>query len=120
MKTFEGVAFRGLAIQLKGQLLRSRNLVVGGVVVLAIGTFLGWPWLTAIGIAPIFLAVAPCLVMCSLGFCAHGMTGKGSPCDHASANASGSLASNNPGFPVLHTVTAVAHDAEPKSGAAAR
>jgi hypothetical protein len=30
---------------------------------------LGWEWLTAVGIAPLLVAAAPCLIMCALGLC---------------------------------------------------
>ena len=33
------------------------------------GTYLGWGWLVAAGIAPVLLALAPCAAMCALGLC---------------------------------------------------
>jgi len=33
------------------------------------GAWLGWPALVAAGIAPLLIAVLPCLVMCALGLC---------------------------------------------------
>lgn len=45
----------------------------GGLVLaaMAIGAGMGlnWGWLTAVGLAPLILAVAPCAVMCGLGLC---------------------------------------------------
>ena len=38
------------------------------------GLTLGWDWLTAVGVAPLIVATAPCLIMCALGLC---MMGKG-------------------------------------------
>ena len=47
-----------------------RGLVVGGLVIVAAGLALGWNWLSAIGIAPIILSLAPCAAMCAVGACA--------------------------------------------------
>ncbi len=51
---------------------RNRLMMVGGAVVLG-GIAFNWGWLTAIGAAPILLAMAPCGIMCALGICAMGM-----------------------------------------------
>ena len=42
------------------------------VVVVVAGGALNWSWLTAIGAAPLILAVAPCALMCGLGLCLRG------------------------------------------------
>ena len=47
-----------------------RGLIIGGIAAVGGGLALGWDWLTAIGVAPIILALAPCAVMCALGACA--------------------------------------------------
>jgi len=47
-----------------------RGLIIGGIVIVAAGTALGWSWLTAIGVAPIILSLAPCAAMCAIGACA--------------------------------------------------
>lgn len=54
-----------------------------GIVVLAlagggIGFYLGWGWLTAVGLAPVLLALAPCAAMCALGLCMSRGGGKSS------------------------------------------
>ena len=50
--------------------LRGSRGILLGVAALAIGgAALGWPWLVAIGLAPILLSIAPCAVMCALGLC---------------------------------------------------
>lgn len=55
--------------------LRGRWGIILGVSALGIGgAALRWPWLVAIGLAPIVLSLLPCAVMCGLGFC---MMGKG-------------------------------------------
>ena len=51
-----------------------RALVFSGLALAGAGLTLGWDWLAAIGIAPLIVALAPCLLMCALGFC---MMGKG-------------------------------------------
>jgi fatty acid desaturase len=50
---------------------RNRLMMAGGTVVIG-GLVFNWGWLTAIGVAPILLAMAPCAVMCAVGFCAMG------------------------------------------------
>ena len=47
-----------------------RGLIIGGVVVVISGLALGWNWLTAIGVAPVLLSLAPCAAMCAVGACA--------------------------------------------------
>jgi hypothetical protein len=44
------------------------------LVITSTGLVGGWNWLTAVGIAPIIVSVAPCLVMCALRMC---MMGRG-------------------------------------------
>ena len=51
--------------------------IVLGVSAAGVGAALNWGWLTAIGVAPILLALAPCALMCGLGiFCVKNMGGK--------------------------------------------
>jgi hypothetical protein len=40
------------------------------------GLALNWSWLTAVGVAPILLAFAPCAAMCALGLCMRGGSSK--------------------------------------------
>ena len=63
---------RGLRMPLgrRGWLLLALAVVVAGGA-------LNWGWLTAIGVAPLILAVAPCALMCGLGLC---MRGGGATC----------------------------------------
>src|SRR5437588_13067601 len=51
-----------------------RLLVVAGLAVMGTGLALGWGWLAAVGVAPLIVSAAPCLVMCALGVC---MMGRG-------------------------------------------
>lgn len=53
-------------------LLRPRTLLLGGIAVVGVGLALNWGWLTAIGAAPILLALLPCAAMCALGLCMRG------------------------------------------------
>jgi hypothetical protein len=49
-----------------------RVLAVAGLAVTGTGLGLGWDWLTAVGIAPLIVSTAPCLLMCALGLCIMG------------------------------------------------
>ncbi len=51
-------------------------LLIAGVVIVS-GSALNWGWLTAVGLAPLLIAIAPCAVMCGLGLC---MMGGGKKC----------------------------------------
>ena len=58
-------------------LTRRRLLFVGAATVMGGGMALNWGWLTAIGLAPVLVSLAPCAVMCGLGLCMKGKSGKG-------------------------------------------
>ncbi|HEX9583488.1 MAG TPA: hypothetical protein VGB36_03185 [Gammaproteobacteria bacterium] len=79
---------------LKHWLRGRRGLIVMAVAVLAAGTYFGWGWLVAAGIAPILLALAPCAAMCALGLCMN--RGSGNSCssgkDAANDGAGGPVA----------------------------
>ena len=65
------------AMHRSGGLLRSwisdwRVLGVAGLAVTGTGLGLDWDWLTAVGITPIIVSTAPCLIMCALGVCMMG------------------------------------------------
>ena len=49
-----------------------RGMLLIAAAVLAAGAALNWSWLVAVGIAPLLIAVGPCLVMCALGVCMMG------------------------------------------------
>jgi hypothetical protein len=46
-----------------------RLLIIAAMIVVGSGMAMNWSWLAAIGVAPLILLVAPCLVMCGLGMC---------------------------------------------------
>ena len=50
--------------------LGRRGLILVSMAVIGTGLYLNWGWVTAIGAAPLILALAPCAVMCGLGVCA--------------------------------------------------
>lgn len=54
---------------------RKGILLAGLTVVIGSGMALNWGWLTAAGLAPILVSLAPCGVMCGLGLCMKGGTG---------------------------------------------
>ena len=58
---------------------RPRTWMFLGMTVMAAGLYLRQDWLAAVGVAPLFIAVLPCLAMCALGLCMHGRTNKQSP-----------------------------------------
>lgn len=49
-----------------------RFLILAGMAIFGAGAALNWGLLTALGAAPIILALAPCAVMCGLGLCMKG------------------------------------------------
>ena len=65
-------------LQLPAFLTRRRSLILAAMALAAAGFWLNWGWLTAVGAAPLLLALAPCAVMCGLGLCMKG--GSGKPC----------------------------------------
>jgi hypothetical protein len=46
-----------------------RIAIALGLTAVAAGIALSWGWLTAIGVAPVLVAAAPCAAMCALGLC---------------------------------------------------
>jgi hypothetical protein len=65
--------------------MRDRRVLAGaGLVVGGSGVVLGWDWLTAIGVAPLIVSAAPCLLMCALGRC---MMGRGRQANSGSSAA---------------------------------
>ncbi len=62
-------ASRLFSSRLAGRLRRRGPLLVVGIAALGAGMALNWGWLTAVGVAPIILALAPCALMCAVGIC---------------------------------------------------
>lgn len=53
-----------------------RGLLALAAIPLAGGIALNWSWLAAVGVAPLLLAVLPCVAMCALGLCMNRTTGR--------------------------------------------
>lgn len=53
-----------------------RGLLILAGLAIAAGLALNWSWLVAVGIAPILIAILPCLAMCALGLCMSRAGGK--------------------------------------------
>ena len=79
--------------------MRDRRALAGaGLVVGGSGLALSWDWLTAVGVAPLIVSTAPCLLMCAIGLCMMGRghransgspeTPTGEPADSADRQAS--------------------------------
>lgn len=64
--------------------LGRRGLVLAALSVTAAGVVLNWGWLTAVGLAPLIVAAAPCAAMCALGLC---MTGGSKSCSTKTSSA---------------------------------
>lgn len=65
-----------------------RSLILASMAIVGAGLYLNWGWVTAIGAAPLILALAPCAVMCGLGVCA---MCKSKSCDNKSTAVEPSL-----------------------------
>ena len=63
-----------------------RGLLILAAVIITAGLAMNWTWLAAIGVAPIIIALAPCAVMCGLGFCM--MRCSGNSCSSGGSEAS--------------------------------
>lgn len=69
-----------------------RGLILSAMALIGSGLALNWGWLTAVGAAPLILALAPCAVMCGLGL---RMKGSSKACSSKTDPADSSLKSSN-------------------------
>ncbi len=53
-----------------------RGLIAATVLVVGLVLAFNWSWLVAVGLAPILIAVLPCVAMCGLGLCMHKGVGR--------------------------------------------
>lgn len=67
---------QGLLYALRYWLGGRRGLIAAAILAVVGGVVLNWGWLAAAGIAPLILAVLPCVAMCAFGLCANKMGGK--------------------------------------------
>ena len=87
------------------------GLIALAAVVVGAGLAFNWSWLVAAGIAPLILAVLPCLAMCALGLCMAGMMG-GSDTSQASPGAT-SQPHDGPRAPAAETKPQARAPADP-------
>lgn len=80
---------------------RRGPLILAGLALTA-GLVLNWSWLVAIGIAPILIAVLPCIAMCALGLCMSRAGGKS--CSTAAGDRAVTIASDD-GVPGVQGAT---------------
>lgn len=71
-----GVLDRKVLSAVRGNLGGRRGLLVLAAVALVGGLAFNWNWLVAVGVAPLLMAVLPCVAMCGLGLCMNRMTGR--------------------------------------------
>jgi len=94
---------RYLRYQLRGR----RALITSGLGVGVVSLWFGWPWLMAAGLAPILVAMAPCAIMCAVGFCTM------KACSAGTHGGEGSVAP----LQIGDSIVAVPSAAEPLKGA---
>lgn len=82
----------GLGRYLPSWLRGRRGLILGVVAIVGGGMALQWPWLVAIGVAPVLLSLLPCAVMCGLGLCMMGKTNQSNSSQASQAIAGGDVA----------------------------
>lgn len=65
----EATLAQGKGMAVPAWLRGRRGLILAAVVLAVPAIWLGWPWLLAAGAVPLLVSLAPCLIMCGLGFC---------------------------------------------------
>jgi hypothetical protein len=85
---------RELAAAARRHLVGRKGLFILAGLVAAAGLAFGWGWLETVGIASVLLAALPCIVMCALGLCMHGMGGGRSCSTSADTSSSTDEAAN--------------------------
>lgn len=94
---------RGLLPAMRYALGGRRALLILAGTALVAGLALNWSWLAAAGIAPLLLAVLPCVAMCALGLCMNKMAGM-SRSTHSSARQGAETGTDDPA-PTLQAAT---------------
>ena len=64
-----------------------RGWLISAFALITAGIVFNWGWLTALGLAPLILSLAPCAAMCAVGACA---MCKSKSCDSKTTPAGGS------------------------------
>ena len=75
-QTNETSSIGGVASRVRHYLFGRVGLILVAATVVVAGLILTWSWLVAIGVAPVLLAVGPCIAMCAFGLCMNKMAGK--------------------------------------------
>lgn len=83
---------------------------------LAAGLWSSWGWLTALGLAPLVLALLPCAVMCALGLCMR----HGDGASHAHQNGATTSALQSVSAPAADVAAAAPERAPAMSGPASK
>jgi hypothetical protein len=73
-----------------------RGLFALAAIALVAGLAFNWSWLVAAGIAPLLIAVLPCVAMCALGLCMSQMTGRACSTDAMGQKATGRADADEP------------------------
>ena len=79
--------------RLRSWVLSPQSFMVTGIAAVVVGLTLSWSWVVAVGVAPLVLAVGPCLIMCALGLCMNMRDHAGKPSVKQSATAEAGLQS---------------------------
>jgi len=85
-------------------LRQPRTWMVVGLAAVGAGLAFNWDWLAAAGVAPILIAVAPCLAMCALGLCMRGALFGGRPEERVAAETPDVSSNARPGVDPSTTV----------------
>lgn len=80
---------RDIGSYIRYQLRGRRGLIAAAVAVVVPALWIGWPWLVVAGIAPILIGLAPCAIMCALGYCAMRGASKTNPDEASGSNLNG-------------------------------
>jgi len=88
-----------------------RAAIALGLAAVAAGAALNWGWLTAIGVAPVLISLAPCAAMCAFGLCMPKMMG-GTSC--AAGQNGSNPADRTPGPPPGSTAAMQRSDSDPQ------
>jgi hypothetical protein len=67
------------AQRIRSWALSPQGLTITGIAAVVVGLTLSWSWVVALGVAPLILALGPCLVMCALGLCMDMRNGSHAP-----------------------------------------
>jgi hypothetical protein len=70
------VGFMAAAWNAMAMAMRRRTVLAAALGTVTAGLMINWSALVAAGIAPLIISALPCAVMCALGLCMSGMSGR--------------------------------------------